>query len=859
MSLKATANIDKDGLLEYELFTKKKGLTIEKNEDGTYKVTAQKTGTYTLTANAYVKEYNENNEPVRGRKILTSTYKITAVKEEQVREIQLTTDSEEFAINEDGAIGYVSTSEMKDKTFTIKADVLGADKNALNTALEWTVTNEEVATLSYDKEDTHKVVVTLKDYGMAFIKVKVMDKTGVNKVISLKIENGRPHLLTPRATINLAYNYATSSGENLAEENNGQITVAEGQGGEIKELCLWNDEGELDTRFGFIGEGKKYIVSPRYYDMPTGVYKLTLGIKSENFDEWCKYPIEISVMNKQPKVTAKVTQKVNLFYRYQKGRIDFNVEGLCYMGHIYWVDNSNEENGFELKAWDTSDTYRSIEHKNVKLKGTKLADAKCAKGTLYINLRGYREPVVIKNFKMDYTYKKPSVTLDGGQTKYVMPETGADSFDVKLYDPLTEQYLQKVDSSSYTEANYYHRIESNSKNVRTSCAGTDLTVEYLGKKNKETVTYTIDSLAWREPLKVKYTIQVEKATASLETNSIVCNKNIQSSFRTTILMGKKQPMSKVAGVKYSGADAKSEELIQSGILELVNNAADLDIKYYSGKQLQADKEVKAGTYTFKVTPYYIHEKTGKILDANTITLKVKLTDKPVSAKVTVKGTYDLVMHKPTAILQVKFSNMDSSYQIKSAKLIGEGTELFGIKKDSSKGDAITNSYYLYSEIQKHNWDLIKAGTTYPFVVEYTVQATNRADGSEGETFVVRSNPIKIKTKQSVPKIKLSKNNITTYVTRGEVDLNTKLIMPEECAIAALNGAVDINKDGKIDMAVEISPYYRGYENLRLWVYDEKVVATPKRKTYTVPIRITLSGSDGLSKEPVVNLKLTLKR
>ena len=70
----------------------------------------------------------------------------------------------------------------------------------------------------------------------------------------------------------------------------------------------------------------------------------------------------------------------------------------------------------------------------------------------------------------------------------------------------------------------------------------------------------------------------------------------------------------------------------------------------------------------------------------------------------------------------------------------------------------------------------------------------------------------------------------------------------------------LREDGVEDMHVSISPHYKGYGNIWLRIYDEnQLVATQKGKTYTIPLKITLTGSDGLSKEPVVNLKVTLKR
>lgn len=65
----------------------------------------------------------------------------------------------------------------------------------------------------------------------------------------------------------------------------------------------------------------------------------------------------------------------------------------------------------------------------------KLADKNVAKGTLYVKLYGYAKPVEIKNFKINYTYKKPTLKTQNS-VSMISPENGVNENSFFIYDTL---------------------------------------------------------------------------------------------------------------------------------------------------------------------------------------------------------------------------------------------------------------------------------------------------------------------------------------------------------------------------------------------------------------------------------------
>lgn len=110
LSCKLTGN---GALPPYEIrFKEQNGLTIKENDEGIWCITASKTGKYTLKAEVMAD----------GKVAATASYKLTAVKEKQASEIDISVVEGE-AVLEAGGIELEWNPQQKNKTFTLSAAV----------------------------------------------------------------------------------------------------------------------------------------------------------------------------------------------------------------------------------------------------------------------------------------------------------------------------------------------------------------------------------------------------------------------------------------------------------------------------------------------------------------------------------------------------------------------------------------------------------------------------------------------------------------------------------------------------------------------------------------------------------------
>lgn len=869
MKLRLSYNGEPDDLDSGEVImdieSNKSGITIERIEQEEenffpapeFEITAQKKGTYTLTLTAYEVAYGETAVVEKGRKIFSEKLTVKAETDLQVTGFQISNSSDGRLVSVSGGLQGTYEDFEKNPTFTISAQALDHDGNHLDTPLQWKSSDKSIATVKYDAKNSKTAEVTIKGPGTFALEVKAKDKGKYTKKILIHVINQAPRIVNTKASVNLAYDYSSVYAKYLVADT-GCIRLVQNDDNPISKIRLKTKDGKMESRFVLTKDttrnGSYYLVEPTNYSVKTGTYKCKLFVACEN-EKTYEFPITISVVNKKPKATVKTEDKVNLFYKNDTGTVVITMDSLYQFYDVTWEDKAKTAAGFTISdTTKAGSSYpgnsRKIEiyQTDVKTKGNKPVDTNIAKGTLRILVRGLREPVEVKNVKIGYEYKKPDLLMDGTKqkTKYLVPSMGNKQTEISLYVKSLGTDLVKGDKSS-TNKNVYYSITGDNKAVSTVAVSHKIEITYNGKKAKDTVNYTMQSNAWREPLTFKLTLQEVKPKAKIKDSTLTYNKAIQTKISTSVYLDKTDYQPDWMGVECVGKDAKAQALITAGILEIgKSDASDKEVSVVlnPGVDRFSDSIMKAGTYKYSLTPYYLDKMTGQKVKLNTLPLTVKVVDKEVKATASVKGKLDILCAFRTddfsalAKINTKFTNMDKNYQIVDAKVVGGNSEWFELVRDRKGGSKTDNPYYLgISSTGK--WQ-VKSGATYKLQIEYTIKASNDSNESGAETFVVRSNVINVKPIKGKANIKLEKVNDIIYCD-GEInyaEFKMKGSNPKKYILDNVTGRLDIDKNGTTDIYVVDSN-----GSILVYANDSISPANLKGKSYKVPVRFYFEGSD----------------
>ena len=834
------------------------GLKMEWDEaNSRYVITASKTGKYVLKPEIRVQIGEEE------KTILTGKYEMKAVKEAQVCSIEVTTDTEGVRVSQtNGLISLNYSEEAKQKKINLKAVAKDKDGNETETVLEWKIANKNVAAVKYNKKSSHQAEMTVKGKGgNTILTVKAKDAAGYTAAMAVEIRDLSPRVDKTKVTVNTAYekyNY----GLELAEDTGALIEIKSAYNNAIRSHEIYKEDKktvapEFELEMNHFGKTDTWYVLPVDETVKPGTYKYYLGLKTADGEEMYYYPLTIKVVNKMPSVKVSM-DKINLFYLDDEAALKIKISGKNYgVEEVKWEDNSKQSgNGFALRYSENSG---EVTQKGVTVKDGKLTDESLAKGTLYVKLEGYIMPVEIKNFKINYTYKKPTLSAKLSTT-VIAPEMGATDYYFTIYD---EWHKCKLDyRRSGTQNNYdpyFDQIGCDNDDIKMNVRDNGLVdCTYIGTdmKKQENVSCQLDSETWREPLEVKYTLKKVTPTVKLEKTSVVLNKEY-----TNVELVKIETVQNVEGawlqdVKAVGTDKKAQELIDKGILrmEIRYPSGGCSMQVYMNSEAVQSENIKSGTYTFKVTPYYNKKSTGEKTAANTLKLKVKITDKPVSVKVTANGTLNLLCNDMVSLNPV-FSNIGDNYSIVSARITGDYAKHFALYR--FQYGTIDQYYILRNETGK-----LKAGQTYKLTIEYTLKT------SGGDKLVV-SGDLKMTPKAKLPKLTVMEKEVCMYACDDSNGMcRIRMPLDDGRFVQEAYGELDCNKDGIADIVAELEGTYsiNGSLDNYSWakmtvkiVNRDAVAATDKGKTYKVPVTVKFKGRDGISKDAQVNVNVKVKR
>lgn len=838
------------GTLESSLYTVeqeiKGGLTVT-GENGTYTVTADKAGKHTITFTVKAGD----------KKLAQTVYNIKAVDRAQVRGITVTSGTDGVTITDNKVI----LDSADAKQFKLQATAVDRNGDAIDTKLQWKSSDKKVA-VAVSGQDTHTAVVTSKGDGHTVITVVAGDDVKYEVKLDVEIQNHAPRVDVSKATVNIAYDYDTSYGKQYASSA-GCVEIVPVYGESISSVELLRQGETAETNLKAVRySGYKYLIQPTQEEIATGIYTCTLRVTTSQETSY-EYPLKVSVVDKAPTVSAKMNGAPNLFYLTSKGTINLNISGGYRLdtGSVTWLDDAEGiNNGFEMSGWYTYNkkylSYIEVSQQQIQMADGKLTDGKIATGTLSLKVLGFRKTYTFENFKIKYTYKKPVLTTKNASTT-VVPSVGLNSSYFFVYNKTDKTYIYYGDGSYQ---NNYDELEcsSDAVSITTNQSNSRLNYVYSGSAKSEKITLTLNSANWREELQVSHTIKTVQPKAYLANSQLTYNTVSKSTARTSIYIKNIYVAPSLVDVEIRGSNAKAQKLLDDDLLT---------VDWYGGytvsvtqNRLNILKEkIPNGTYTYKVTPYYTNADTGEKTALNTLSLKVKVTDKAVGVKASAKGTLDLTnkesyagYNRPNAknvvIVDPQLLNAGTEYGISNYKLVGEYSDYFTLTYGYISG----SGYHRYITIKDAG--KLKAKQSYKLAIECTVQA------SGGDSFTVTSNTFTIKPKQTAAKIKVINNNQTMYAGANNLTRTYTLSAPSsDYIITSVYGSLDCNKDGIADIVVSGSgSSWICYPTVTITDRDG-VSASASGKVLSIPVTVRLQGRDGISVDAKTTIKVKVKR
>ncbi len=848
----------------------------------TFTVTAVKKGNYTLTPVIKVTDPKTNREKVLAK----TSFKISAVAEKQAFITLAPEETVGVHVEAGGRITVDYSGVVK--TFRMQAafcDRKGEEDAAFEKVkLAWSSSDKKVATVKVSK-DTHSAEVKIVGDGHTILTAKVKDKAGHTATAQIEIRNRAPRVDVSKVTVNPAYDFDSEEGRRLARENGGAVEVVPVYGGEkYNTVRLWkSDKKTLETELELLAyeKGGKYCylicptesVEEKTYDCYLGVE--SPGLLAEPFF----HPLKVTVKAKLPQATVKSVRPANLFYRTEPASVDISIaqKGAA-VESVRWMDSA-EENGFASEPsaypFDTTKKGKNVERLYFAQEGIRLTDKKkpaepgIVSGKIKIRYAGYKDAVE-KPVSLKWNYKKPTIVVKEKQATLIpsLEEHAKGNFD--LYNNTEKKKLLYKGNGSNGSDDLricYTGLTFHNADVKR---GSLREYTYVGGKTKgsEKLQMTIDSDYWREPLSAVHTIKFANPTPYLTKPKLVINTRYVSTAYTDIeLKNAYTAALSCDDIVIEGKNAKSQALLDEDILEMEQEGKGSNrIVVRANRAQTMKKEFKNGAYDFKVTPCFC-DASGNRIEGKTLTLKIQVTDKAVTAKVKLSGSLDLSKKpdKPEGTDTVKNyvevrttpQNIGEDYTYDNKKglsLVGEYSNYFQIWYYTN----IPGRYQI--RVKEDKESKLKAGQRYRLAICFTLNLEN------GDTVKVQTPTFTIRPKQSVPKVIVHGNAQTLYAGNDALVRTCGFELPEGMGyrVKSVSGGIDCNKDGKQD--IELSwvkaDTKDNYISAELKLTDRDgalTVGGMKGKTYTIPVLITLEGRDGIAKDVKTSIKVTVRR
>lgn len=844
-----------------------------------FNITAVKPGSYTLTAAIKVKDKNNSHEKVLAKK----TYKLKAVAGKQAY-VKLVPETTKDVLLDDGRI--VIGSDENVAEFNVRAELTDRRNRSVedfsDVKIAWSVTDKKVIAVKPSK-DTRSAVITVKSEGHAILTAKVKDAAGHKDTLQIEIQNNMPRVSTEKVNVNLAYDYDTTAGRNLAKASSGMVEVVPAYDEKVQSITLYESDGETAcTDLLMIKETANSVCRLVIRDSKTtvpGTYECVLGVQTNGRDEAYYYPLQVTVKDQQAKVTAKSVRAANLFYRSEPASVDITVPGTGGIEAVSWEDGKEGQSGgfgsepVEYANYDTVKKAKNVtrfyfRQENIQLTDqNKPADLNAFTGQIKVKVNGYKEPNEGVKVSFKWNYKKPSIVTKAAAVTLIptMADNNMGRFD--LYNNTDRVQLRyAADSTTQNNPKYwYSELSCDNESVKflpdSSTLGWRRYI-YTGSKTKgsEKLKLTIRNADWREPVYAVHTVKLAAPVPYLTSTQLTLNTTQIGTAYTEIGLKKAYAGSlSCDSILVEGGNKKAKALLADDLLEISQDSTQksrINVKVNRAETME-QAAIANGTYPYKITPCYTDD-YGNTVKGKTLNLKIKVTNKAVTAKIKVSGKLDLAKGigsgNPNYIsMKAAFQNIGSGYTLKNnVKLLGDYSNYFDLWLLKN----IPGEYRLRI---KENGKL-KAGQRYKLAIEFTIEMEN------GDTFTVRSQTFTVTPRQTRPKVKITDNNQTLYAAADTLKrtYGMEVVSAGSYTISSISGSLDCNKDGKPDLQISGLSRQSNSNAVKFTVSitdrDGVMTVTGKKgRTYTMPVVVQLRGRDGIAKDVKTSIKVTVKR
>ncbi len=517
-------------------------------------------------------------------------------------------------------------------TFTIypeAIDSLGDWMELTKTSLKWTTSDRKIATVKANDDGTADVTINANVFGQCVITAETTDLAKVKQTISIVVRDYSPRLDGNRINLNPAL-AAGAKMQLLSSYDNDIVDVQFREASYGLNVSYAPYDANTDIKQP-VEYGVLTITAADHLNDPVknGTLKTILDVtcvdgKTYSFD------LNVAVKEVLPTVTVKPRDKVNLFYPHCGTELEVTVKGgtlgreddgdAIVLTQTEDFESSYRTNMFSVEcSIHSTNTLREGYAKNVNYNPD-------TKGEVEVWCQGYTVPVV-KDITLSTTVIKPELRTNPSANVINKEFTGN-----KITLGLEYNESGRFVSFLCAEEDITVRDSRGKEltNVELTVADDGLiTIDFGNKPYQGTLNldvrprndYHPDEFQWNLPVTVphKVTVNTKLPTAKLENSTL----KLYSVFdkipaKTTLTLGN-MDIARITDFVSTAREGSSayEEAQKITITYNEENG--------TVKAILNDSSIKAGTYTFKATPYILNNDGEEVKLEEAVTLKINVS------------------------------------------------------------------------------------------------------------------------------------------------------------------------------------------------------------------------------------------
>lgn len=742
-------------------------------------------------------------------KTYKAQYKLT-VTDDELAEIQVVsidsfnrtsdTAAEVYSINMSSPNAVKTSILHVTATNSTKLTIKNSSSKVVQTGKVTASESSDPATNAFD------IPLIISASGRTKVTLTANDKAKTQKEIWLDVTDARPNISEDTVTVNLQ---KTTGSTFFLYPNTGYTNAAElpTLGGEAF-TCFKLEHAKApdnsDIPNGYIITAKEGTESPAI-----GSYKLSLSGKT--ISGGTEYPytnlsFTVKVIDQKPKYKLKQSSKINLFFSDWESQLEV----------------TSDETIKNIMAAETDTSDFTVENFLLKAKSTGL-DTNCNKKMkITLQFEGYKE--ITADYTVSVEKKAPKATIN--------------SKSVTLY-PSMGLHTAQLDPKVIMPAGYTFKgliinldPDTNEKGLTLITENDKLWLRNTGINQNMTIKAKLimSNDLWADDITLPLTIKINtgKPALKLQKKSLQLNTNkafLNYDMASTEVMWKDGAAFAPEGISISAADAKAQNIINSGIVFSVDKTGSRIIAKLN------NTTVAKGNYKFKVNV--------RLNSTTTIStpFSVKVVDmaENKSIKISSKGSIDVLNREGTAVV-VTASLKSLNGTVTAASLTGNAAHLFMIDSTQPIKD---NKIILRA----------KAGealiTKYPYKVKLNLTIEN----AEGDQFYYQTPDISLKLKQSKPKVTITPKNAVFFSGAYNNAVTRKITATLKGADNPVIDKVDLLNDGDGAFVCDIQN-----DTFTLRSTEKSI----KDKNYTLQLKVTFKDQADNEKATIIKYSVKVK-